>query len=175
MATKIAINGFGRIGRQVTKALFQKYKGDFDLVAVNDLGDVETNAHLFKYDSNYGIYPGEVKVDGSDIVVDGDRITVLSERDPSKLPWKDLGVEIVLKAQASSPTARKPVCTSPPEPKSSSFLHRPKAKILPSAWVSTMTNMTPPTTTSSATQAAPPTVLRQPPKSSATPLASSKA
>jgi glyceraldehyde 3-phosphate dehydrogenase len=98
MATKIAINGFGRIGRQVTKALFQKYKGDFDLVAVNDLGDVETNAHLFKYDSNYGIYPGEVKVDGSDIVVDGDRITVLSERDPSKLPWKDLGVEIVLES-----------------------------------------------------------------------------
>jgi glyceraldehyde 3-phosphate dehydrogenase len=98
MATKIAINGFGRIGRQVTKALFQKYKGDFHLVAVNDLGDVETNAHLFKYDSNYGIYPGEVKVDGSDIVVDGDRITVLSERDPSKLPWKDLGVEIVLES-----------------------------------------------------------------------------
>lgn len=98
MATRIAINGFGRIGRQVTKALLQKYKGDFDLVAVNDLSNVETNAHLFKYDSNYGIYPGSVEVDGGDIVVDGDRIKVLSERDPSKLPWGDLGVDIVVES-----------------------------------------------------------------------------
>jgi glyceraldehyde 3-phosphate dehydrogenase len=98
MATKIAINGFGRIGRQVTKALFQKYKGQFDLVAVNDLSDVKTNAHLFKYDSNYGIFPGSVEVDGGDIVVDGDRIKVLSERDPSKLPWGDLGVDIVIES-----------------------------------------------------------------------------
>jgi glyceraldehyde 3-phosphate dehydrogenase len=98
MATKIAINGFGRIGRQVTKALFQKYKGEFDLVAVNDLSDVKTNAHLFKYDSNYGIFPGTVEVDGGDIVVDGDRIKVLSERDPSKLPWGDLGVDIVIES-----------------------------------------------------------------------------
>jgi glyceraldehyde 3-phosphate dehydrogenase len=98
MATKIAINGFGRIGRQVTKALFQKYKGEFDLVAVNDLSDVKTNAHLFKYDSNYGIFPGTVEVDGRDIVIDGDRINVLSERDPSKLPWKDLGVDIVIES-----------------------------------------------------------------------------
>lgn len=98
MATKIAINGFGRIGRQVTKALFQKYKGQFDLVAVNDLSDVKTNAHLFKYDSNYGIFPGTVEVDGGDIIVDGDRIQVLSERDPSKLPWEKLGVEIVIES-----------------------------------------------------------------------------
>jgi glyceraldehyde 3-phosphate dehydrogenase len=98
MATKIAINGFGRIGRQVTKALFQKYKGEFDLVAVNDLSDVETNAHLFKYDSNYGIYQGDVQVDKGDIIVDGDRIKVLSERDPSKLPWGDLGVDIVIES-----------------------------------------------------------------------------
>src|SRR3954468_8401560 len=98
MTTKIAINGFGRIGRQVTKALFQKYKGQFDLVAVNDLSDVKTNAHLFKYDSNYGIFPGSVEVDGGDIVVDGDRIKVLAERDPSKLPWAALGVEIVVES-----------------------------------------------------------------------------
>jgi glyceraldehyde 3-phosphate dehydrogenase len=98
MATKIAINGFGRIGRQVTKALFEKYKGEFDLVAVNDLSDVKTNAHLFKYDSNYGIYPGTVEVEGGDIVIDGDRIKVLSERDPQKLPWKDLGVDIVVES-----------------------------------------------------------------------------
>jgi glyceraldehyde 3-phosphate dehydrogenase len=98
MATKIAINGFGRIGRQVTKALFEKYPGEFDLVAVNDLSDVKTNAHLFRYDSNYGVYPGTVEVDGGDIVIDGDRIQVLSERDPSKLPWGDLGVEIVIES-----------------------------------------------------------------------------
>jgi glyceraldehyde 3-phosphate dehydrogenase len=98
MATKIAINGFGRIGRQVTKALFEHYKGEFDLVAVNDLSDVKTNAHLFKYDSNYGVFPGSVEVDGGDIVVDGDRIKVLSERDPSKLPWGDLGVDIVVES-----------------------------------------------------------------------------
>ena len=98
MATRIAINGFGRIGRQVTKALLQKYKGEFDLVAVNDLSDVNTNAHLFKYDSNYGIFPGTVEVDGGNIIVDGDCIKVLSERDPSKLPWGDLGVDIVVES-----------------------------------------------------------------------------
>ncbi|MCC6456853.1 MAG: type I glyceraldehyde-3-phosphate dehydrogenase [Caldilineaceae bacterium] len=98
MATRIAINGFGRIGRQVTKVLFEKYKGEFDLVAVNDLSDVNTNAHLFKYDSNYGIFPGTVEVDGGDIIVDGDRIKVLSERDPGKLPWGDLGADIVIES-----------------------------------------------------------------------------
>lgn len=98
MATKVAINGFGRIGRQVTKSFFEKYPGEFDLVAVNDLSDVETNAHLFKYDSNYGVFPGEVEVDGGDIVIDGDRIKVLSERDPAKLPWGDLGVDIVVES-----------------------------------------------------------------------------
>ena len=98
MATKIAINGFGRIGRQVTKALLEKYPGEFDLVAVNDLSDVSTNAHLFKYDSNYGQFAGEVVVDGGDIIIDGDRIKVLSERDPSQLPWGDLGVDIVVES-----------------------------------------------------------------------------
>ena len=98
MATKIAINGFGRIGRQVTKALFENYRGQFDLVAVNDLANVNTNAHLFKYDSNYGVFPGTVEVDGGDIVIDGDRVKVLSERDPSKLPWGDLGVDIVVES-----------------------------------------------------------------------------
>jgi len=96
--TRIAINGFGRIGRQVTKALKERYNKDFDLVAVNDLGDVATNAHLFKYDSNYGVYKGTVAVDGGDIVIDGDRVKVLAERDPSKLPWGDLGVDIVIES-----------------------------------------------------------------------------
>ena len=98
MATKIAINGFGRIGRQVTKALFEKYRGEFDLVAVNDLSDVKTNAHLFKYDSNYGVYKGDVRVDGGDIIIDGDRVKVCTERDPSKLPWGDMGIDIVIES-----------------------------------------------------------------------------
>jgi glyceraldehyde 3-phosphate dehydrogenase len=98
MATRIGINGFGRIGRQVLKAFKEKYRDVFDVVAVNDLMDARTNAHLFKYDSNYGIYPGTVEVDGGDILVDGDRIKVFAERDPSNLPWGDLGVEIVIES-----------------------------------------------------------------------------
>ena len=98
MKTRIGINGFGRIGRQVTKALFEHHRGDFDLVAVNDLTDVNSNAHLFKYDTNYGVFPGSVEVDGGDIVIDGDRLKVLSERDPAQLPWGDLGVDIVIES-----------------------------------------------------------------------------
>jgi len=98
MATKIAINGFGRIGRQVTKALLERYPNEFDLVAVNDLSDVNTNAHLFKYDTNYGVFNGTVAVDGGDIILNGDRVRVLSERDPSKLPWAEMGVEIVVES-----------------------------------------------------------------------------
>ena len=98
MATKIAINGFGRIGRQVTKALLENYPNEFDLVAVNDLSDVNTNAHLFKYDTNYGIFSGTVEVDGGDILLNGDRVRVLSERDPSKLPWAEMGVDIVVES-----------------------------------------------------------------------------
>lgn len=98
MAVKVAINGFGRIGRQVTKALFENYRGKFDLVAVNDLSDTATNAHLFKYDSNYGAFPGTVEVKDGDLVIDGDRIKVLAEKDPSKLPWGDMGVDIVVES-----------------------------------------------------------------------------
>ena len=98
MTVKIGINGFGRIGRQVLKAMKEKYRDEFDVVAVNDLFAPETNAHLFKYDSNFGIYAGTVEVVGEDIVVDGDRIKVFAERDPAKLPWGDLGVEIVIES-----------------------------------------------------------------------------
>jgi len=98
MAVKVGINGFGRIGKQVLKALKEKYSGEIDVVAVNDLFPPETNAHLFKYDSNFGRYPGTVEVDGGDLIVDGDRIKVLAERDPAKLPWGDLGAEIVVES-----------------------------------------------------------------------------
>jgi len=95
---KVGINGFGRIGRQVLKAMKESYRDDFDVVAVNDLFDTKSNAHLFKYDSNFGIYSGTVEVVGDDIVVDGDRIKVFAERDPAKLPWADLGVDIVVES-----------------------------------------------------------------------------
>ncbi len=97
MGARIGINGFGRIGRQVTKALKESYK-EIDIVAVNDLASPEENAHLFKHDTNYGKYPGTVAVDGDNIVIDGDAIKVLKEKDPAKLPWKDLGVELVIES-----------------------------------------------------------------------------
>ncbi len=106
MSARIGINGFGRIGRQVTKALKERYK-DIDIVAVNDLASPEENAHLFKYDSNYGKYPGTVTVDGDNIVIDGDAIKVLKEKDPTKLPWKDLGVELVIESTGLFTDAEK--------------------------------------------------------------------
>ena len=109
MAVKIGINGFGRVGRQVLKALKENYAGAFDVVAVNDLFDAKTNAHLFKYDSNYGIYKGTVEVVEGDIVVDGDRIKVFAERDPANLPWKDLGVQIVIESSGVFTDALKAV------------------------------------------------------------------
>ena len=98
MATKIGINGFGRIGRQVLKAVKELHPDTLEVVAINDLFPTETNAHLFKYDSTYGKYDGTVEVDGDDIVVDGKKIKVFSERNPGDLPWKDLGVEIVIES-----------------------------------------------------------------------------
>jgi glyceraldehyde 3-phosphate dehydrogenase len=98
MATKVGINGFGRIGRQVLKAIIEQYPGKLEVVAVNDLYPAETNAHLFKYDSNYGVFPGEVEVVDGNIVIDGTTIQVFAERNPGALPWKDLGVEIVIEA-----------------------------------------------------------------------------
>ncbi len=96
MTIKVGINGFGRIGRQVYKAILDYYEGDLVVEAVNDLMPVETNAHMLRYDSTYGRFPGIVEVQDGDIVVDGQRIKSYAERDPSKLPWGDLGVDIVL-------------------------------------------------------------------------------
>ncbi|HEX5122896.1 MAG TPA: type I glyceraldehyde-3-phosphate dehydrogenase, partial [Rhodanobacteraceae bacterium] len=97
MAVKVAINGYGRIGRNILRALYESRRtNEIRIVAINDLGDAETNAHLTQYDTAQGKFPGEVGVDGGDIVVNGDKIKVCAERDPSKLPWKELGVDIVL-------------------------------------------------------------------------------
>ena len=97
MAIKVAINGYGRIGRNILRALYESGRtGEISIVAINDLGDAKTNAHLTRYDTAHGKFPGEVSVDGDHMIVNGDRIRVLAERDPSKLPWGKLGVDIVL-------------------------------------------------------------------------------
>lgn len=98
MATRIGINGFGRIGRQVLRAAKEQGVADLDFVAVNDLTDTKTLAHLFKYDSVHGKYPGDVEAGKDSIIVDGDEIKILTQKDPSALPWKDLGVDIVLES-----------------------------------------------------------------------------
>jgi glyceraldehyde 3-phosphate dehydrogenase len=97
MTIKVAINGYGRIGRNILRAHYEGgKKHDIQIVAVNDLGDAATNAHLTKYDTAHGKFPGTVAVDGDYLVVNGDRIRVCAERDPAKLPWKELGVDVVL-------------------------------------------------------------------------------
>ena len=96
MAIKVAINGYGRIGRNVLRALYESNRtGEIQIVAINDLGNAETNAHLTQYDSAHGKFPGEVSVENGDLVVNGDRIKVFAERDPSKLPWGELGIDVV--------------------------------------------------------------------------------
>jgi glyceraldehyde 3-phosphate dehydrogenase len=96
MATRVAINGFGRIGRLVARALLQKADSGLELVSINDLADAESNALLFKRDSVHGAYPGEVRADGNDLIIDGRRIHVTAEREPGKLPHGDNGIDLVL-------------------------------------------------------------------------------
>ena len=97
MTIKVGINGYGRIGRNVLRALYEAGRtGEIRIVAINDLGDAATNAHLTRYDTAHGKFPGTVAVDGDSMVVNGDRIKVLAQRDPSKLPWGELGVDTVL-------------------------------------------------------------------------------
>ena len=98
MAVKIGINGFGRIGRQVFKVIQERFADELEVVAVNDLTDNETLVHLLKYDSVYGKYPGTVEASGEAIIVDGKSIAALEVRDPKQLPWKDMGVDIVLES-----------------------------------------------------------------------------
>jgi len=95
MAVRVGINGFGRIGRLVLRAAAEAGRNDIEFVAINDLGDVKTNAHLLKYDSVHGTFPGEVSADDKSITVNGHKVQVMAQRDPTKLPWKDLGVDMV--------------------------------------------------------------------------------
>ena len=127
MTIKVAINGFGRIGRMVLRAHYESGKKQpLQFVAVNDLGDANTNAHLLKYDTAHGKFPGSVRVDGDSLVVNNDKIRVVAERDPAKLPWKQLGVDVVMectglftsKAKASAHLqagARKVIISAPGE------------------------------------------------------------
>ncbi len=96
MTIKVAINGFGRIGRNILRAVYESGRSDqFQIVAINDLADAATNAHLTQYDTTHGRFPGTVTVDGGDLIVNGDRIKVFAERDPGKLPWAELGIDVV--------------------------------------------------------------------------------
>jgi glyceraldehyde 3-phosphate dehydrogenase len=128
--TQVGINGFGRIGRQVLKAILEKYPDELQVIAINDLMDARTNAHLFRYDSNYGRFEGKVEVSEGNIVIGGSPIKVLAERDPANLPWADLGVDIVIEATGifrSGPKARphldagakKVIITAPAKPSDS--------------------------------------------------------
>ena len=97
MTIRVAINGYGRIGRNILRAHYEDgKKHDIQFVAINDLGDAKINAHLTKYDTAHGKFPGTVAVDGDYLVVNGDRIKVCAQRNPAELPWKDLGVDVVL-------------------------------------------------------------------------------
>jgi len=98
MSTKIGINGFGRVGRLTLRAVNQYHKGKLEVAAVNDLADAKINAHLLKWDSTYGPYPGEVKAAEDSIMVDGKPVKVLAERDPANINWRDLGVDVVLES-----------------------------------------------------------------------------
>jgi glyceraldehyde 3-phosphate dehydrogenase len=98
MVVKVGINGFGRIGRQVLKAIIERHGSELEVVAINDLFDTKTNAQLFKYDSNYGIFPGTVEATENSLIVNGKNIKVFAEKDPGALPWKDLGVDIVIES-----------------------------------------------------------------------------
>src|ERR1700760_1113349 len=99
MTVRVAINGYGRIGPNIPPAHYESDKShDIAIVAVNDLGSPETNAHLTRYDTAHGKFPGKVAVEGDSMIVNGDRIRVLAQRDPAQLPWRDLGVDVVLES-----------------------------------------------------------------------------
>jgi glyceraldehyde 3-phosphate dehydrogenase len=107
MTTRIAINGFGRIGRQTLRAVLERHPDDLEVVAVNDLAPTATNAHLFRYDSTYGRYPGSVEEGDGEIVVDGRHIRTHSEKDPAALPWGELGIDIVVESTGVFTDAEK--------------------------------------------------------------------
>src|SRR3990170_4892249 len=107
MPVNVGINGFGRIGRQAFKAIHDFHPDKLQVVAVNDLTDPKTNAHLLKYDSTYGAFPGDIAASDDSISVNGETIRVLAQRDPAQIPWKDLGVEVVVELTGHFTDAQK--------------------------------------------------------------------
>ena len=98
MVTRVGINGFGRIGRQVLRATLERQPQKLEVSAVNDLADAKTNAHLFKYDTNYGTFPGSVEAKNGSLVIDGSEVRVFAERDPARIPWAELGIDLVIES-----------------------------------------------------------------------------
>ncbi|MEJ0003227.1 MAG: glyceraldehyde 3-phosphate dehydrogenase NAD-binding domain-containing protein [Pararobbsia sp.] len=108
MAIRVAINGYGRIGRNTLRAFYEEgKKHDIEIVAINDLGNAHTNAHLTQYDTVHGKFPGTITVDGDYMIVNGDRIRVLANRNPAELPWGELGVDVVLECTGFFTTKEK--------------------------------------------------------------------
>ncbi|HTI13593.1 MAG TPA: type I glyceraldehyde-3-phosphate dehydrogenase [Dictyobacter sp.] len=107
MATRVGINGFGRIGRQSLKAMIERHSGDLEIVAINDLTDTNTNAHLLKYDSTYGRFPGKVEATEDSLIVNGQSIKIIAQRDPAQIPWGDLGVDLVIESTGFFTDAHK--------------------------------------------------------------------
>jgi glyceraldehyde 3-phosphate dehydrogenase len=98
MVTRVGINGFGRIGRQSLRALLERHPGDLEVVAINDITDAQTNAHLLRYDSTYGRFPGTVEIVEHDLVINGKRLTVFAQRDPGQIPWGEVGAQIIVES-----------------------------------------------------------------------------
>jgi glyceraldehyde 3-phosphate dehydrogenase len=107
MTTRVGINGFGRIGRQSMKAILERHAGELEVVAINDLTDTKTNAHLLKYDSTYGRFPGEVEATPDSLIVNGQKIKVLAQRDPAQIPWGEVGAELVIESTGFFTDAEK--------------------------------------------------------------------
>ena len=107
MATRVGINGFGRIGRQVHRAILERHPDGLDVAAVNDLADAQTNAHLFKYDTNYGTFQGSVEARNGSLVVNGSEVRVFSERDPAQIPWAEFGIDLVIESTGIFTDAKK--------------------------------------------------------------------
>ena len=110
---RVAINGFGRIGRNILRAIHESGRQDIEVVAINDLGPIETNAHLLRFDSVHGRFPHEVRVEGDMINVGSEKFKVTAMKDPAQLPWKELGVDIAMECTAFSPQRKKPRPISP--------------------------------------------------------------
>ena len=107
MSVKVGINGFGRIGRQFLRAALERHPDKLEIVAINDLANTETNAHLFKYDTNYGKFPGTVEVDNNSLIINNNVLTTFSERNPSEIPWSSVGVDLVIESTGVFTNAEK--------------------------------------------------------------------